>query len=152
MVGFDSVARWTNSEMNTDSLSYPTIALAVLAVAILVTLLRVRARSVREREERNRAEARRMDEMISNSLDWDYNQCRDEARRILDALHPNLEFIEPETRELEHGWLFHFAIPTGNPEQPWEYLIGCDNKLFINRHTGKSEPEVADAIVTDWME
>jgi len=83
--------------------------------------------------------AKETESMLANSVGWDYEQCRAEARRVMDALHPGLEFIGDAGREALHGWVFDYGIPTGDPARPWDYLIGCENSVFINRHTGKAE-------------
>jgi hypothetical protein len=70
----------------------------------------------------------------------------------MDNLHSGLEFIDDQTREVEFGWVFFFATPTKDPDSRWDYLIGCSNDIFVNRHTGKVEPWSPDATLMDWMD
>jgi|GEM_PF-6998867 len=97
-------------------------------------------------------ESIRIENMLKNSVGWGYEESRQEARRVMDALHPDLEFIYDQTRELEYGWVFYFATPTKDPDHPWEYLVGCSNDIFVNRHTGKVEPRPSEIELMDWMD
>lgn len=90
--------------------------------------------------------------MTGERTEFTYEQCRVNARRALDALHEGLTFIEDGTRELRHGWLFRFAIPTGDPDDPWDYLIGCSNEIFVNRYTGQVEGPPGESMLEDWMQ
>lgn len=89
--------------------------------------------------------------MPSKNADLGYRHCHAVAHRAINALHPQLELIEEQTRELPLGWLFHFGIRTGDPDDPWEYLIGCSNEIFVNRHTGKIEA-LTEEVPMDWMD
>lgn len=79
-------------------------------------------------------------------------ECRNKAREVLDALHPGLEFIAGREREAGNCWRFEFGIPTGNPDDPWDYLIGCSNVVFVNRRTGKVRMPDDDELQNDWMD
>lgn len=124
----------------------PVSKFEIVAYLILIILsfifLELRSTRIAEKriEVKKREEAKRIKNMLKKSVGWGYEECRAEARRVMDALHADLEFIEDQTRELEYGWLFRFGIPTEDPNQPWDYLIGCSNELFVNRHTSRVEP------------
>ncbi len=122
---------------------------------IILSLILFELRRTRIAEKRievwKSEEAKRIKNMLKKSVGWGYEECRGEARRVMDGLHTDLEFIEDQTLELEYGWLFRFGIPTEEPNQPWDYLIGCSNELYVNRHTGKVEPLNIDTPQMDWM-
>lgn len=79
------------------------------------------------------------------------NACQAAARRVMDALHDGLSFIDEAERESADGWTFSFGLPTGDPLNPWEYLIGCSNAIFVDRHSGKARVVEPDEIRLDWM-
>ncbi len=129
------------------------IVACLFLIILSVILLELRSTRIAKKriEVRKREEAERIKNMLKKSVGWCYEECRAEARRVMDALHADLEFIEDQTRELEYGWLFRFGIPTEEPDRPWDYLIGGTNELFVNRHTGKVEPLTSDETLMDWM-
>ncbi|GJM10770.1 MAG: hypothetical protein DHS20C11_30460 [Lysobacteraceae bacterium] len=121
-------------------------ALAFIVVASLGYWFEARSARNAARERAIEVEA-----MLENSLDLDYDDCRARARVLMDALHAGLEFVDGRDREVAHGWQFEFAIPSGDPQQPWDYLIGCSSTISVNRHTGKAELLDPDQVTTDWM-
>jgi len=133
--------------------NFEMVAYLLLIIFSLI-LLELRSIRIAEKifEDREVEEAKRIKNMLKRSVGWGYGECHAEARRVMDALHAGLEFIEDQTRELEYGWLFRFGIPTEETERPWRYLTGCSNELFVNRHTGKVEPLTSDETLMDWMD
>lgn len=129
------------------------IVACLFLIFLSFILLELRSTRIAEKriEVRKREEVKRIKNMLKKSLGWGYKECRTEARKVMDALHTDLEFIEDQTRELEYGWLFRFGIPTEEANRSWDYLIGCSNELFVNRHTGKVEPLTLDESPMDLM-
>lgn len=89
--------------------------------------------------------------LLRDSLNLDLPACRERARRVMDGLHPGLEFIDPDGQAVADGWSFRFGLPTGRPEDPWEYLIGCGNLIVVNRHNGEARMPDHDELPSDWM-